>query len=538
MSEGVGAHERLIALGLLALVVALAAWLRLTSLGDAPFVGDELDHYYAALSLEQSGEPLLPSGNQYRRGLDITRLVTVTNGLVDDPELAARLPSAVFGILAVVLFAAIGWRLGGPWAAVWAALLLAIYPQVVLQSRQTRFYTYQLCYGLVALYAGWRALDPDARHTATHRALWAGLAVAAFLLGARVQVTTLTVVLGWGAAVAALAIRDLVCEGGAAWRRSLPLWLTAAGIAGALGVLVVAPGRVRDMLALATHVPVWAGDGGEVRAYYWSFSASLPVLLALAPVSYLVVGTRRPWLAVYLLLWIAVPLAIHSFLLPWKSERYMLVATSGWLLVSAIAAGMGTRALVDRIAAFFERARPGLPRRRAVQGAGAAVLVAGAFAVGTSRPFHDSLALPTPHERIHWDRAWQAIREAGPADAPIGASLPLVPLFYWDRLDFVVGVDFLENYGIEPGDARVGPDGSLDWYAGLPVLTRPASIRARYPVARTILIGIERNRWDYGNIAPELKRTLAAEGRELCGDRCGALLLFEWTPHDGAAARP
>ncbi len=529
--DGAGAAKRgsprAPAWALLALIVIGGAVLRLAELGRAEFIGDELDHYYAALSLSDDGAPLLPSGNEYRRGIDITRLAGVSVGLVSDPELGARLPSALFGILAIVLFAWIAWKIAGPWAAVWAALFLAIYPEAVIQSRQVRFYGYQLCYGLVAMYAGWRVLDPESGSSLSRRLGWTALVALAFAAAVRVQVTTFSVLVGWGSAVAVMAGRDLVREGRRAWGRSLPVWLTAAGLAGALGLVVLAPATVVRLAGLATHQPLWTGGGGDVRAYYWAFSGAFPVLLALAPVTFLVVAIRRPWLAVFLGLWFVVPVALHSFLLPWKAERYVFLATPALLLVSAIAAATGATALARLLEA---RLTSPLGRRRAAWVARTAVFLAAGFALATSPAFNRSRDLPHPHAPTDWVEAYEILRSEGLESATLGASQPLVSLFYWGRVDFVVGTDFLEAHNGEEDPGARPSEGSPDWYGGIPVLTRPESIRRRHPDAATFAIGIETNRWEHGNIAPELRSTLEAEGEELCRGACGALLLYRWSP--------
>lgn len=512
---------------LLVVVTVIGGWLRVTRLAEAPLIGDELNHYNAAMSLKEEGAPLLPSGHRYTRGLDITRLVAVTSTVIRDPALAARLPSALFGTLALVLIALVAWSLAGPWAAVWAATLLAIYPEAVLQSRQTRFYTYQLCYGLVALYAGWKVLEPRSSNDGIRRWLWAGLTLLAFGLAARVQVTSLSVAAGWGTAVLLFAARDVFRGRG---RSSVALQLSLLGVlGGAIAVLGWREG-LANLFDLATHVPVWAGSGGDVRAYYWALADSLPVLVTLAPVLYLALLIKWPPLGAYLLCWFVVPFAIHSVVLPWKAERYIFLATAGFLLAAALAADMGARRLSAAVRGFLLDRFPGLKRMMAARVAGALVLCGAAFAVATSRAFSQARHLPTAQQPADWSRAYRIILENGLGDAPKGASQALVPLYYWGELDFVVGVDFLENRAAEAEDPELRPDGSPDWYSGLPVLTRPRPILDRFPTATSLVIAIDRGRWDHGNIAPDLRSALHEEGTELCQNRCGNLLLFHWSP--------
>lgn len=512
----------------LAVVLLFGSWLRLADLGDAPFVGDELNHYYAATSLAAGHGPELPSGNEYRRALDFTHLVRASVALVDDPRTGARLPAALLGILSLFLIGFIGWKWGGPWAGVWAALLLSIYPEAVVQSRQTRFYTYQLCFGLIALYAGWRAIAPHGEARLRARALWGGVAAISFGLALRVQPTTFSVIAGWFSAVCILAVREVVVHKRRACTRTHSVAIAAAGLVGLAAVALLEPPGVQRLMERSSYVALWAGGtAGDVRSYYWYLTDAFPVAVALAPISFLAVAFRRPWLGVYLLLWFTVPLVLHTFLLPWKAERYVLAAVPGLLVATAVAAAAGCRVLSERTARTF-RSRYGSPGGTGATRIGwVTVLVVASFPVLTSRALNDSLEHPTSQPIRHWSAAARIITEAGLDQAPLGSSQGLAALYYWPRLDFVVGADFLEGRGGEPG---VRPVGSPDWYSGRPVLTLPTSIRAFFPGAHVFAIAIDRARWEYGNIAPELREALLSEGENLCDDTCGHLLLFRWIP--------
>jgi hypothetical protein len=517
-------------------VLLLGGWLRLDDLGGAPFVGDELNHYYAATSLTAGNGPQLPSGNEYRRGLDFTHLVRASMSIVDDPRVAARLPAALFGVLSLVLITVIGWKLGGPWAGVWAALLLAIYPEAVVQSRQTRFYTYQLFFGLIALYAGWKAIAPDEDPRLKARALWVVLASAAFIVALRVQLTTFSVITGWFFAVCVLAVREIAVHKKGAWTRTHSVAIAASGLIGGLGFMLIDPTAARQLLEQSSYVALWAGGtGGDVRSYYWFLTDAFPVLVALAPASFLAVGLRRTWLGVYLLLWFAVPLTAHTFLFPWKAERYVLLAVPGLLLATAIAVAAGCRVLSERVARIFRVHFRSLGAGRAARIGWGAVLVVASFPVLTSRALNRSLDHPTSQPVRDWSAAGRIIAEAGLDTVPLGSSQGLVALHNWQRLDFVVGVDFLEGWGDEP---YLRPPGSPDWYSGVPVLTLPASIRPSFPRARAFAIAVDRARWDYGNIAPELREALLNEGENLCDETCGHLLLFRWIPAVEDASPP
>ncbi len=512
----------------LAVVLLFGGWVRFADLGGAPFFGDELDHYYAATALAEGEGPQLPSGNAYRRALDFTHLVRAGLGVVDDPRVGARLPAAVLGFASLVLIALIGWKWGGPWAGVWAALLLAIYPEAIVQSRQTRFYTYQLCFGLIALYSGWKAVAPDEDPRLKARAVWAVSAFAAFAIALRVQPTTLSVMAGWYSAVCVLAVRDLSVHGKRAGTRTHSVALAGLGVSGVVLLALVQPSTIQGMLERSSYVALWAeGARADVRSYYWHLSEAFPVLVAFAPASFLAVLLRRPWLGVYLFLWFVVPLTAHTFLFPWKAERYVLLAIPGLLLATAIAASAACRLFSAQVARILRERVPTLGQDRATRISWGVILLAASLAVLTSRAFNDSLDRPTSQPIRNWDEAWRIMAREGLDTVPVGSSQALVALHNWGRVDFNVGIDFLESRG---AGERVRPEGSADWYSGVPVLTLPASIRSSFPRATVFAIAIDRGRWNHGNIAPQLRETLQREGESLCGEACGDLLLFRWVP--------
>jgi hypothetical protein len=541
----------------LALVLALAAYLRLSGLGRYELWSDELYTYFAAQSLARDAGPLLPSGEAYRRGMDLTRLVALANAHVAPRELATRLPSALFGILNVALFAFVAWRMAGAWAAVAAALMLAVYPEAVFQSRYTRFYTYQLNFGLVALLAGWQIVrhagDPRPPTRERVLATWLAAAIAglALLLAARVQVTTLSAVSGFALALALAAVADLRARGRAAWRESVPLALTAAGVTGAVLVAAAAPRLVRELAELSQFTPLWydrAADGEfSVRAYYWSLSEAFPLLVSLAPLVFLYVAVRDWRLGTYLFVWFAVPFLLHSFLFPWKQPRFILLAVPALLLAGAIAFVALLRAAYDLLVGALAARDVGGTRRHLA--AGAAIAVVALVALVTTPAFNRARKLATSPMTPVMDHDYRKIGELiravpGSDSIPVGSVSPLRSLLYWGRVDFVVNTNFLERLVVDSTGSRsmrMNPEGVPDFYSGAPVLASPEAIRARFAGRGRVLIVPEQRRTP--DTAP-LRATLEAQAQELCAGRCGGLRLYLWhlrapaAAGDGASPRP
>jgi hypothetical protein len=529
----------------LLVILVLGSYVRLTGLGTADLSHDELIHYFTAQAIERGAGPELPSGEPYLRGVDITRLAGVGARLVNDTELGVRLPSALFGILNLVLLGAIAWSLGGPWAAVVATLLMAIYPEAVGQSRSVRFYTYQLNFGLVALFATWQLVrGAGAPELATSREIrrrwvWGVVAGIAFLLAARVQVTTLSVVAGAGLAVLMAAAADVWRHGREAWRASAALQLVAVGSCLMVAALLIEPSLIEELVARSQHVPLWArSGGGGPLSYYRMISESFPLLIALAPPIFIAVAFRDLRLAVFLACWFGVPFVLHSLFLPWKGERFVFVAMPGLFLAASIAAVVAVDALR---AALLRR----LPRSIGPVAAGVAIGAATMFLLASTPALHRTRKVPSGSadpmlRRELWQSTAALLKEIPDIDSlPIGSSTPLAALHYFGRADFAVRRDAL----VRPigrlqltsigslADLAFGefPQGTPDYYTGLPVLTTPEAIAGWFRDRREVLLVIDSTRWVFGDIEPSLKSTLVEQAPELCRGRCGSLLAFRWT---------
>jgi hypothetical protein len=508
---------------LLALIIAAGSWMRFTHLGATQFSMDEATHYYAAVSLGEGRGPLLPSGRPYGRGVDLERVTAVLHRFVQQPELALRLPGAAFGAFNLLLFAAVSWAIAGAWPTVWAVLLLAIYPEAIMQARDGRFYTYQLCFVLLALLAAWRTLQACSAPAALRAWLWAGATGAFFLLGARVQVVTLSVAVGCGVAFLGAAL-GAALRGARGWRANPALQLCAVGFAVA-AVSVAALPDLRDMVVVrAVTVPLWAGNRpGDPRAYHWALVDAIPLFYSLAPLSFAVAFVRDWRSGVLLASWFVVPFLLHSFAFAWKGERFLIGAMPALFLATGIGAAMLATAVRRAAAQRLAWLGPSLARAAAAGLVGAVSL----FALVSTPAFNTARKIPAPTEDLDWRAAAAQIeRTAGGRRLPLGSSMPLPALFYFGRLDFTVGTDYLED-GLEGRVVR-RPEGAPDYYSGTPVLIEPERIRETFREQGAVFIAIDPDRLEYGNIHPALPPVLTAEAREICQGHCRGLLLYYW----------
>jgi hypothetical protein len=525
----------------LALVLACGAWLRLADLGRNTFGTDEMNHFYVGQSIDQGKGPVLPSGSRYTRGLNYSQMVAAVLPHSNRPEFAVRAPAAILGILALGVFALLAWTMAGPWAAVIATALLAIYPEGLRLSRYGRFYTLQLLAALVGMYAGWRVLryplsrERMNRDRVVESWVWALLALACLGYAADVQVTTLSVIAGFGIAIAAAGGYDLWREGRAAWRWSVPLQLTIVGLVAGLVLLATQFGNLEALFWQARTMPLWArlsAEGeGSPAVYYRALSQAFPIVISLSPLIFLVTIIRSPRAGTFLLLWFVVPLLLHSFVFAWKLERYVLAAIPALLLAAGIAASMGLALLQRFVARTLERLPAGMSGPLA---AGVTLLVALTVLL-TLPAFNESRRMVTLGSSAGWLETQRMIhRDSALQSLPLGNASPLAALHYWGRLDFVVQRGLLEGVRRDSTSRDFNRPylykrmGSPDAYAGRPTLTTPDAIRTRFAGRPAVLIGVDQKYLKYRNIEPSLQHVLATEARELCQGKCGSMLLYYW----------
>jgi len=566
--------RRTLAFLALAAIVLAGGYLRLNDLGAVDLTLEELNHHYVGQALATGDDPVLPSGYWYTRGVEYSRLTEFAGRFIDSPEVATRLPSALFGTAALGVMAAGTWAIAGPTAAVGATVLLAVYPEAVLQSRTGRFYMLQFLFGLIALFAGWLVVRPGSNKAARPRgtgeaptgqgsfwrsrwarALGAAVAVVMFALAARLQVTTLPSVLALWLAIAVSGGLAISRHGSRAWRRSLPLQLAVAtGLAG-LVVLVARPQLAIAMTIRAASTPYWARSTQESTGYYIDILTTyFPMIGVVGVASFAYLTLKRPRLGGYLLVMFAVPMLIMSFALPFKADRFMLLAIPPLFIAIGAAVSKASTAMRMRrgVAGFWGRETPAgdeSPRH----------LVSARFpmraAAGVVAALPLFVALPTAgmlwfgYENLpsaDWSAASSIVAARADIDGlPIGATRSLAADFYWGAVDFSVTIGHLEQWdnaalssiasAESPGGAYVmSPQGTPDIYMGVPVLPSPDGIRSRFTSHEGVVIAIDGPSVEGEMVDRALLATLATEAEEICQGQCGSLEVYIWRFGDAA----
>ena len=255
-----------------------------------------------------------------------------------DADWLLRLPSLVFAVAAVPVFALLARRLVGHTTGLLATALLALNGSVVFASQELRSYSL----ALLLVIAAWLALDRAVERPATARWVLYGVVAALSL---------------WAHLFSVLYLAAQAVSLVAAPRRSLRWGPIAAGAAA--GALVVAPVGAMALSPDAAQ-PDWIGLldarratdvvqflSGRPGAWVWAWGALWAGGLAVA-VGLLVQAWRargpggdvEPWRRMAVVLWAVVPVGLAlaiAAMRPFLVGRYLVAALPAGALLAALA---------------------------------------------------------------------------------------------------------------------------------------------------------------------------------------------------------
>jgi mannosyltransferase len=462
----------------LAALVALAAALRLATLGEQSFWYDE------AFSAVHVFHPTLGATLRAVAHTENSPPLWYLIGWLDvralgDGAFALRLPSALAGIATVPVAWAIGEQLQGRRAAVIAAALVAVNPLFVWYSQEARVYALLVLVSALAMLCFLRALEEPSRGRMTAFALSGALALlthyfTVFMLAAMV----LVLLLEPARRRAALAATTAIAAVGAAL---LPLLIEQGGHGTQWIGRWALSSRVE---AIPQYFLV--GYSGAPLGHGIELLIALPVLLALALGTWALragaqaraaAGARIALvlLAAGVLAPLALALAGADYLAPRNLVGSMVPLTA--LLAVLLAAALD--------AAPADRAGAGGIRAAAV---GLACVIALAFAAVTI-----DVALSPRLQRGNWRGVARALRPVGTQTALATVELGGAPLRYYLgglhnlRRGATVLVSEIDEIGYAPlrAGARRPPA------AGFRLVSRGAvdgliTYRFRAPAARAV----------------------------------------------------
>lgn len=530
---------------LLAVITLMGAWLRVDNLGIRSFSVDEVLHVFAARSLNDTGRPTLPGGEPYHRAYPVTWAVAAAFARFGESEAAARLPIAVAGVATIPAVFALGAALFGPATGLAAAFLLAASPDAVAMSRFVRMYAPAQLLVVLAALAIWVGLEARRAVPA-----WAWLAAGGLLLAA--AATLHPQAFGFlpplALYVAALAAARGASGGWRAAARAPATLALAAGTAGALLVLAVAPDpALRPLRVALTRLPWFPAESWDPRFYHWYLGTTYSYLWFLAPAAtvFALVAAGRAGAYVACLFW--VPFLAISTLVATQSPRYVfLLLPFLFVLVGEAGLRMGGflwRGLVARLCEVVPRRRLVLPVAALIFVGTLAAVVRGSswFAAAQSNRLKASGEFSGALYE-EWREAAAFVRATADPNAVVAANADHLALYYLGRID---GRLLYTYQAPHPGDHNVErtPHGwrFRSYRTGTPSFSDAADLEAfveEHP--HGVLVIERRHLGAYPSVfAPGVDRVLAARLSPHATPADGSLAVFSWdSPARAAQARP
>jgi hypothetical protein len=181
-------RERLVHRLLLVIILSVGTLVRFWGLGDVGLHGDEDTMALAVLHILQDGRPILPSGLFYPRGFTELYMMAGSVLIFGPTEWAFRFPSALCGVVLILLSYLAGRRFLRPqWNLAFAATV-ALLPEIVVYSQTARMYVFMLTAVAVAMVCIFEWERSDRRG-------WLIGAVVALLIGIELHALAVTTAL-------------------------------------------------------------------------------------------------------------------------------------------------------------------------------------------------------------------------------------------------------------------------------------------------------------------------------------------------------
>jgi 4-amino-4-deoxy-L-arabinose transferase-like glycosyltransferase len=324
---------------LLILTLLAALFMRTNGLSELDLGFDETMHTYAALGILEKGEPIMPSGLQYRRAIPFTYLVVLSFKLFGVSELSARIPSIIFGLFSVLLVFCIGQYFFGSLAGLIAALLVASLPFEIVQSRSCRMYSMYQFFFLLSFYTFYKGIEEVSRkiepmieirsrqsYVSKFGINLPFLVLSFILLYFTYRIHSLIVLFYFSVLIylAFMFITSLVTrEYSRESRRRLLLFLIIWLSCGLVTLAI--PNTVELAKRQIQFMPIWASYLKTYPGYYYGLlrSESLFPVLVFFALGSVQICTRFHQRGYYVLACTIVPLFVHSFVTNVQRPRYI-----------------------------------------------------------------------------------------------------------------------------------------------------------------------------------------------------------------------
>jgi hypothetical protein len=453
------------------LIGALALAVRLIALDHTPWF-DELYHFLAAQGWLAEGQLTIAEGT-YDRAALFTIFTAHWMGLFGEDLVVARLPSVIAGTLLVVGVFLWTRAVAGRSAAVVAALLLALDPEVVDVGRLLRFYALHcLAFWLGAVGTYHLVTAPPA--TRPRALLLAAGTLICFGVAAYLQLTTWIGMLG----IAAWAVLAL----GLPWLAGFAprvRWGIVGGVA-LLGVataaILLASGLLAELFAAYRFAPGWVAERrNEFWYYHFFLTIYYPTFWPLTALAVIIGLAYHSRVTAFCTCVVAIPLVVHSFG-GMKDTRYISYFQPFLFVLWGIALGEiwpRIRPFLDdvgtRVLSWLRLGRLGRPGVFAVFAVvlGFALAANGAWVRTVATIF--GVFIPPMGKPADWATAREELAPwLSSADIVLTTS-DLEALYHLGRYDVLINESRLS----ELADRS---EFSLDDRTGRPVITTPESV--------------------------------------------------------------
>lgn len=399
------------------ILVVVGASLRLINLGQSSFWVEEVKHVYGAQSFLENGEFALPSGLEYNRAQPFTFLVAVSFKLFGINEFAARLPSAIFGTLSILLVFFVGKGLFNERVGLIAALFLTFLPWEIGWSRVCRMYTmfqFLFLWGIYVFYKGFEKeqhLDNSVALQRKNKLMgiisawsinWKWFIFSGLIFGISFAVHNLTGLFGISLLVyLILMFFAVVYTQGlsqALWSKYFGLFSFIILFTGF--VFLIFPQLLQQIKELANFYPYWYKlMDPRSYLYYWELLISdlkfpIGVFFLIGVIQIAIRLNKRGF---FLLFCFGVPFVMHSFVFGMKSDKYIFNIFPIFLLIAAYGFGNIIESEIVRIKTLLIKLKVNSKFRNFVNERNLKIAIYVVFFawLPISRWFFNSFELPT-----------------------------------------------------------------------------------------------------------------------------------------------
>jgi mannosyltransferase len=475
---------------ILAGILAAGGFLRLWNLGAASLWVDEINTHYSARSWNETGKDLFPSGKQDGRAQALTLTTALVYRLVGMNEAATRLPSALFGILSILIAYGLARRLFGTRVGLMTAFFVAFSHFEVGWSRTARMYTLLQA---LTLCLAWMFLNGFERKTEPGRpaasgflnrigreglslpwlAAFAALTAAAFFWVHPLVVLLLPgVLLYW---IGAAAADGTAAAGRNRWLNKYTI-AAAVSIAVSAAALLLLPGLASTASYFLFYTPPWAAgeSAARIRTLLLDFLVSgqrfpLAALFFIGTLMLISRPVRGGWMVWCLF---AAPLAMLTLVFSHREPTYLFFVYPFFLMIAAFG-------FVRLVEGELERIGNGRRTRRFLLAAAAlSVFVVSPWLRITAHiPFLPDGITNTAVTPEEWREASAAALAGRQEGDCVITSLPQAALVYGLKSDWCLNRAVAEQSVMEnfPRDGR----GRIrDVYAGVACIESLDSLRA------------------------------------------------------------